>query len=189
MRASPKKKPTCAAALAAALLCLTLPVSAATLEVDKTRSKIDVAAKATGHDFTGTLKNDTVKATGDVAKLKPESLELTWNFSDLKTADDGRDAEMLKWLGGAAPKGSFKFVKFWTDKEGVDHAAGTLTIHGVTKTVYFPFAVTKDGEWVTAKGSAELDYKDFGLPLVRAMLVMTVNPKLVVTFQVVGKVK
>jgi len=183
------KSMTTSAVLVGTLLCLAMPVTAATLEVDKTRSKIAVAATATGHDFSGTLKDYTVKATGAVAKLKPESLELNWNFSDLKTADNGRDAEMLKWLGGAAPKGSFKFVKFWTDKAGVDHAAGTLTIHGVSKTVYFPFAVKKDGEWVTASGSAELNYKDFGLPLVRAMLVMTVNPKLVVTFQLVGKVK
>jgi hypothetical protein len=62
-------------------------------------------------------------------------------------------------------------------------------IHGVAKTVYFPFTVKKDGEWVTASGQVEMDYKDFGLPLVRAMLVMTVDPKLVVNFQLVGKVK
>jgi len=183
------KTPTNLAALSLTLLCLAVPVTAATLEVDKTRSKIEVAAKATGHDFSGILKEYTVKATGDLAKLKPESLELNWNFSNLKTADDGRDTEMLKWLGAATPMGSFKFIKFWTDKAGVDHAAGTLTIHGVGKTVYFPFKVKKDGEWVTASGTAELDYKDFGLPVVRAMLVMTVDPKLVVTFQVVGKVK
>ncbi|MCX6880691.1 MAG: YceI family protein [Verrucomicrobia bacterium] len=171
------------------LLCSMFAVSAATLEVDQTRSKLQVDAKATGHAFSGTLKNYTVKATGDTSKLKPESLELSWNFSDLDTDDKGRDAEMLKWLGGGAPKGNFKFVKFWTDKDGVDHAQGTLTIHGVAKTVYFPFTVKKDGAWVTASGKVELDYKDFGLPLVRAMLVMTVDPKLVVNFQLVGKVK
>lgn len=183
------KTPTKFAALAATLLCSMLAVPAATLEVDKTRSKIQVDAKATGHAFTGTLKAYTLKATGDVAKLKPGSLELSWSFSDLDTADDGRDAEMIKWLGGGAPKGSFKFVKFWTDKDGVDHAAGTLTIHGIAKTVYFPFTVKKDGEWVTASGQLEMDYTDFGLPVVRAMLVMTVDPKLVVKFQLVGKVK
>jgi len=177
------------AALAGSLLWVTLPASAATLEVDKTRSKIQVDAKATGHGFSGVLKDYTIKATGDTAKLKPESLELNWKFNDLKTAEDGRDVEMIKWLGGDTPKGSFKFIKFWTDKAGADHAAGTLTIHGVSKTVYFPFTVKKSGEWVTASGTAEIDYKDFGLPLVRAMLVMTVDPRLVISFQVVGKVK
>jgi len=183
------KLPTPFAALMGTFLSLMIPVSAATLEVDKARSKIQVDAKATGHAFSGLLTDYTVKASGDSAKLKPEALELNWKFNDLKTADDGRDAEMIKWLGGGTPKGSFKFVKFWTDKAGVDHAAGTLTIHGVAKTVYFPFTVKKDGEWVTASGTAELDYKDFGLPVVRAMLVMTVDPKLVIHFQVVGKVK
>ena len=182
------KTTTPIAHLLGTLLGTTLALSAATLEVDKTRSKIQVDAKATGHAFTGTLKAYTAKATGDSAKLKPDSLELSWNFSDLKTDDDGRDAEMIKWLGGGAPKGSFKFVKFWTDKTG-DKAEGTLTIHGVSKTVYFPFTVKKDGEWVTASGKVEMDYKDFGLPLVRAMVVMTVDPKLVVNFQLVGKVK
>ncbi len=170
------------------LLCSILTLSAATLDVDKTRSKIQVEAKATGHAFTGTLKDYTIKATGDEDKLKPTTLELAWNFSDLKTEDDARDVEMIKWLGGGAPKGSFKFVKFWTDKTG-DKAEGSLTIHGVSKTVYFPFTVKKDGEWVTASGKIEMDYKDFGLPVVRAMLVMTVDPKLVVNFQVVGKLK
>jgi polyisoprenoid-binding protein YceI len=177
------------APLVGTLLGSMLAVSAATLEVDKTRSKIQVDAKATGHAFTGTLKAYTVKATGDEAKLKPDSLELSWNFTDLDTDDDGRDAEMIKWLGGGTPKGTFKFVKFWTDKAGVDNAQGTLTIHGVSKTVYFPFAVKQDGEWVTATGKVEMDYKDFGLPLVRAMVVMTVDPKVVVNFQIVGKVK
>ena len=175
--------------MAGTLLGSMLSLSAATLEVDKTRSKIQVDAKATGHAFTGTLKDYTIKASGDAVKLKPESLELSWNFTDLKTADVGRDAAMIQWLGGGKPKGSFKFVKFWADKSGVDKAAGTLTIHGVTKTVYFPFAVKKDGEWITASGHVEMDYKDFGLPLVRAMVVMTVDPRLVVKFQLVGKVK
>ena len=182
------KPSTTFAIMVGTLQCTILAVSAATLEVDKARSKIQVEAKATGHAFTGTLKDYTVKATGETAKLKPQSLELSWNFADLKTDDDGRDAEMLKWLGGGTPKGSFKFVKFWTDKTG-DKAEGALTIHGVTKTVYFPFVVKKDGEWVTASGKVEMDYKDFGLPVVRAMLVMTVDPKLVVNFQMVGKVK
>jgi polyisoprenoid-binding protein YceI len=183
------KTTTVITSLIGTLLCSMLGASAATLEVDKTRSKIQVDAKATGHAFTGTLKAYTVKATGDAAKLKPDSLELSWNFSDLDTDDDGRDKEMIKWLGGGAPKGSFKFVKFWTDKAGVDNAQGTLTIHGVSKTVYFPFTVKKDGEWVTATGKVEMDYKDFDLPLVRAMVVMTVDPKVVVNFQLVGKVK
>lgn len=162
--------------------------SAASLEVDKGKSKIQVAAKATGHEFTGTLTDYTITASGDEATLKPTALDLSWSFKNLDTADAGRDAEMVKWLGGGAPKGSYKFVKVWS-KNGVDYAEGTLTINGVAKTVHIPITVKKDGAVVTTIGKLVIDYKDFGLPLVRAMLVMTVDPQLTISFTVVGKVK
>lgn len=162
---------------------------AASLEVDQARSRIQVDAKATGHNFTGTLKNYTAQVSGDTTSLKPESFDLNWKFKDLDTDDAKRDAEMIKWLEGGDPKGSFKFIKSWTGKDGQPHGMGTLTIHGVSKTVSFPYTVKKEGEWVTIDGNAALDYRDFKLPIIRAMAVMTVNPKLNVRFHVVGKVK
>ena len=162
--------------------------SAATLEVDKAKSKIQVAAKATGHDFTCTLTDYTITASGDETTMKPTALDLSWSFKNLKTEDDGRDAAMLTWLGGGAPKGSYKFVKIWS-KAGVDYAEGTLTINGVAKTVQIPLTVKKDGAVITTSGKTEIDYTNFGLPVVRAMLVMTVDPKLTISFTVVGKVK
>ena len=71
----------------------------------------------------------------------------------------------------------------------MDYAEGTLTINGVAKIVQIPLTVKKDGAVITTSGKTEIDYKDFGLPLVRAMLVMTVDPKLTISFTVVGKVK
>jgi polyisoprenoid-binding protein YceI len=163
-------------------------VSAATLEVDKAKSSIQVAAKATGHEFTGTLKDYTVTASGDEATLKPTALDLSWSFKNLDTADAKRDAEMMKWLGGGDPKGSYKFVKVWS-KNGVDYAEGVLKINGAVKTVQIPIVVKKSGDVVTTTGKLVIDYKDFGLPLIRAMLVMTVDPELTISFSVVGKVK
>lgn len=162
---------------------------AATLEVDKGNSRIQVDAKATGHNFTGTLKDYTVSVSGDAASLKPEGFDLSWVFTDLDSADAKRDAEMIKWLGGGKPKGSFKFVKSWTHQSGAQHAMGTLTINGVSKTISFPFTAKKEGEWVTIQGKVSMDYQNFSLPVIRAMAVMTVDPKLVVRFHVVGKVK
>lgn len=162
---------------------------AATLDVDKGRSRIQVDAKATGHTFAGTLEKFNASVTGDAASLKPAGFDLTWNFSDLKTADEKRDAEMIKWLGGKAPKGSFKFTKSWADKSGKTMGMGTLTIHGVSKTVSFPYTASQEGGWVTIDGKVAMDYQDFGLPIIRAMAVMTVEPKLSVRFHIVGKVK
>lgn len=162
---------------------------AATLDLDKERSRIQVDAKATGHNFTGTLSDYKASASGDATSLKPAAFTLSWNFTDLKTDDVKRDAEMIKWLGGGAPKGTFKFDKSWTDKTGNEQGMGTLTINGVSKTVSFPFTAKKDGEWVTIDGKVSMDYQNFSLPVIRAMMVMTVEPQLVVRFHVVGKVK
>lgn len=171
------------------LLCVAATSHAASLEVDAGRSRIQAEAKATGHAFTCTLEKFTAKVAGDDGSLAPAAFDLNWNFQDLKTADEDRDAEMIKWLGSGKPQGSFKFVKSWTDKDGGTNAQGTLTINKVSKTIYFPYTAKKDGDVVTIDGKVTLDYQNFNLPLVRAMMVMTVNPKLVVTFHVVGKVK
>ena len=170
------------------LLLVPFLASAGTLKIDTSKSRIQVDAKATGHEFTGTLSAFTAKVSGDDATLQPTAVDLKWKFSDLKTEDDKRDKEMIKWLGGGAPEGSFTFAKTWTDK-GKTYAMGKLKIHGVSKDISFPYTAKKDGTWVTIDGTASLDYQDFGLPVIRAMAVMTVNPKLTVRFHLVGEAK
>lgn len=175
---------------ALSILCISAPVvRSATVEVDSARSRIQVDAKATGHAFGGNLEKYTISAEGDAATNQPTALNLAWNFKDLKTADEKRDVEMIKWLGGGSAKGSFKFVKSWDMKPDGGQAQGTLMINGVSKTVAFPYTVKRDGEWVTVDGKVSMDYQNFKLPIIRAMAVMTVDPKLVIRFHVVGKVK
>ena len=177
--------------IALCMLSLVLGVheaGAESLAVDKSRSRIQVDAKATGHRFTGNLKSYEVDVEGDAVSLDPKSFELKWKFKDLDTDDAKRDAEMMKWLGGSDEKGSFKLNKAWTDEKGVQRGTGTLTIHGVSKSVSFPYTAKKDGEWVTIDGKVSMDYRNFDLPVIRAMAVMTVDPQLVVRFHVVGKV-
>ncbi len=171
------------------VLCAATLGHAATLDLDKERSRIQVDAKATGHNFTGTLSDYTASVAGEAASLKPSAFTLSWNFTDLKTDDAKRDAEMIKWLGGGTPKGTFKFLKSWTDKAGNEQGMGNLTINGVSKTLSFPYTAKKDSEWVTIDGKVTMDYQNFKLPIIRAMAVMTVEPQLVVRFHVVGKVK
>jgi polyisoprenoid-binding protein YceI len=177
-------------ALSLLLLALTpLRVTAATLDIDDEKSRIQVDAKATGHAFTGTLDKFTATVKGDATTVEPDAFDLQWSFKDLKTDDAKRDKEMLKWLGGGDPKGKFQFKKSWVDAKGTRQAMGTLTIKGVEKTISFPFTAAKEGDWVTIDGTAGMDYEDFGLPIIRAMAVMTVDPKLAVRFHIVGKIK
>lgn len=170
------------------MCCLAASARAASLQVDQDRSRIQVDAKATGHSFTGTLKKYTATASGDSSSLVPEGFALGWSFKDLDTAEKDRDKQMIQWLGGGDPKGSFKFIKSWTDSKGGLNAQGTLTINGVTKTISFPYTVKKEGNWVTVDGTVSMNYQDFKLPIIRAMAVMTVDPKLNVRFHVVGKI-
>lgn len=162
---------------------------AATVEVDADRTRIQVDAKATGHTFAGTLQNYTIRAEGNRENNQPTALSLEWKFNDLKTDDEKRDKEMIKWLGGGSPKGSFKFLKSWDETPEGGHAQGILTINGVSKTVAFKYKVKRDDEWVTLDGKVSMDYQDFKLPIIRAMALMTVDPKLEVRFHVVGRIK
>ena len=82
--------------------------------------------------------------------------------------------------GGPADKGGIK---------AGGKAQGTLTINGVPKVVSFSYSVKKEGEWLTVDGKVSMDYQDFKLPIIRAMALMTVDPKLVIRFHVVGKAK
>lgn len=91
---------------------------AVVLDIDPDRSRIQVDAKATGHEFTGDLKQYTVKVEGDATKAQPTKFELGWDFNDLKTGEAKRDVEMVKWLGGGKPKGTFIFDKAWDVKSG-----------------------------------------------------------------------
>jgi len=166
-----------------------IPLQAASLEVDKQRSHIQVDASATAHSFTGTLKTFEAKVSGDASSLKPTGFDLSWKFGDLDSAEPKRDAEMIKWLGDGNPKGSFKFIKSWTDNAGRDNGMGTLTIHGVSKTIAFPYTVKQESGLVTIDGKVEMDYQNFNLPIVRAMAIMTVDPKLEVSFHIVGKIR
>lgn len=163
--------------------------AAATLEVDQERSRIQVDAKATGHNFTGNLTKYKIEAEGDEATCEPTELSLSWDFEDLDTADEKRDKEMIKWLGGGDPKGSFKFIKCWDETAAGGSAQGSLTINGVSKTIAFPYTVKKEGDWVTVDGKVTIDHQNFKLPIIRAMAVMTVDPSLTIRFHVVGKVK
>ena len=60
-------------------------------------------------------------------------------------------------------------------------------IHGVTQEVQMPVTVTHTGSIWDISGQTTLDYRDFKLSKIRKALVLTVNPKVRVTFHLVGR--
>jgi len=160
------------------------------LKIDPAHSSVKFDASATGHNFGGFLKKFDAKVSGDPTSLQPTSATLDWDFADLDTQDAKRDSAMLAWLEhGKMPKGTFKMIKPWTAKDGKTWVQGTLTIHGISKTVAFPIQSSKTGDHVKIDGEVWLDYQDFSLPIVRTMAVMTVDPKLKVSFHLEGDAK
>ncbi len=173
--------------LSATFAGLAATVGAAPLAVDYHQSKIDVAVTATVDSFVGHLEK--YEATVDCAAVTnlPTKAGVSFNFSDLKTGNTDRDAEMLKWLEYSAnPKAAFALTG-WSQSGATNLAVGELTIHGVKKSIQMP-AVAKNtnGTW-DITGEANFDYRDFNLPKIRKMLLLVVDPHLKVTFHLVGK--
>jgi polyisoprenoid-binding protein YceI len=165
-------------------------VRAADMNVDARRSWVKVDASATGHSFSGSLKKFDARVSGDAATLAPSAASLEWNFADLDTDEAKRDVEMLKWLEhGKWPKGSFQMTKSWTDNAGKTWVQGSLKIHSVSKSVAFPIETAKNGDRISINGLVWIDYRDFGLPIIRSMAVMTVDPKLKISFHLEGETK
>src|SRR5882672_11294472 len=129
------------------LLPCVVPAAARTLKIDRSRSFVDVDVDAT-KDFTAHL--DTYAATvgvDDAGKIK--GAVFTFKFTDLKSGNDSRDADMIKWLGGGTPEGRFELGNLALTPDGQGQASGRLTFHGVTERVEFPVNIVRAGDSYT----------------------------------------
>lgn len=174
-----------------AVLALSLaPANASDLTVDAHKSWLKFDASATGHSFDGALKKFDAEVSGDATSLTPAAVSLSWDFKDLDTDEPKRDVEMLKWLEyGKSPKGSFQMTKSWVDGSGVTWVQGTLKIHSIARPIAFPIQTSKNGDHVKIDGQVWIDYQNFGLPIVRNMAIMKVDPKLKISFHLEGDAK
>jgi len=167
-------------------------VQGAEFVIDETKSHITVNAAATGHQFKGYLSAYQAEIRGDAESLKPESAKVTWKFKDLDTKEQKRDEKMLKWLEiDKFPDGVFELTRVF-EKEVLGkkqkYALGTISIHGVSKKLVFPIVTLKEGRTLTISGQAALNTEDYGLPIIR-FLVMTVKPELTVDFSLTGTIR
>ena len=173
-----------------AILCAGMAArgQAEPLTIDYTKSDIQVAVDSTLHSFSGHLDKYTaeVDATESSNNL-PTKAEVSFDFADLKTGDKGRDADMLKWLDhDKFPTATFHLTG-WEKDGDTNYALGELTIHGVKQSLKMPVAVTQTGGVWDIAGEVDLDYRNFSLPKIRKMLMLTVDPHLRVAFHLVGQ--
>ena len=157
------------------------------LALDAAQSRIEVAVKATVDSFTARLNHfEPVILVDDAGRIT--TARLTFQFRDLVTGKDKRDAAMHKWQQtDAFPSGSFELTALTPQAENRFNAAGRLTLHGVTREVQFPVTISRQGDVYALSGDVTLDTREFGLPVIRMYALLKVDPMVQVRFQLQGR--
>jgi polyisoprenoid-binding protein YceI len=169
-------------------LALLLPLAAfaaeRTVKIDKERSFVDVDVSVTAASFTGHLDAYEVKVTtDDSGKIK--GTVFTFKFADLKTGNPDRDDAMIKWLGGGAPEGRYEMGNLAMAPDGQGQVSGRLAFHDVVELVEFPVNITRTDGTYTITGETTVDYRTWGLKVIRKMM-FKVDPEVKVRFKLVG---
>jgi polyisoprenoid-binding protein YceI len=168
------------------LIAMISMASAGTMKVDAQKSWLKLDCKATGHSWSSNVKTFTATVSGDDATLVPTAAQVKWQFSDIDSTKPDRDKKMLDWLNAAKnPTGSWKMTGQWKDSAGKQYVKGPLTIAGISKEIVIPVTAKKSGNVVSLDGETWIDTTDFGLPII-TMMVMTVNPKVKISFHLEG---
>lgn len=174
---------------AAGLLLAAVPLRAAErpLRVDPGQSRIDIAVKATVDSFTGRLSAYVPEiVVGDDGRVV--SARLAFRFMDVVTGKPKRDQAMHNWQRTKEfPDGEFVLAALTPGAEGAGQARGRLTFHGVTREIVFPATVTIHGDACAIDGDAAVDVRDFGLPVIRMMGLLKVDPVVHVRFHLQGR--
>lgn len=160
------------------------------LAIDLAQSRVEVVVKATVDSFTGKLSQyEPAIAIGDDGRVV--SARLAFRFRDVVTGKDGRDKAMHKWQEtDKFPDGLFVLTSLEPGPNPANGrvASGRLTFHGVTRDLQFPAAVIHEGNAYAVDGDATIDTREFGLPIIRMMGLLKVDPVVHVKFHLQGKV-
>lgn len=159
------------------------------LVIEPAQTHVDVVVHATVDSFTGKLaKFDSAVAVGDDGRVL--SARVAFNFRDVFTGKEGRDKAMHKWQDtDKFPDGVFVLTSLdsaSTPDQG-QIAIGRLTLHGVARELRFPVTVVRAGETYAIAGDATVDTREFGLPIIRMMAVLKVDPLVHVKFHLQGR--
>ncbi|WP_438480593.1 YceI family protein [Oleiharenicola lentus] len=180
------KIPRCLNVLVLALPLIGFAAGPGVLKVDRSRSFIEVDVDAT-KDFTARLDHYDLAVTFDAAN-KVKSAVLTFKFTDLKTSDSKRDADMIAWLGGGSPEGKFDLGNIAQVPNGQGQVSGRLSFHGAVERVEIPISFAREGNDFTITGETVIDYRNWNLPKIRKAMLFTVDPDVKVRFKISGTV-
>jgi polyisoprenoid-binding protein YceI len=159
------------------------------LVIDKEHSRIEAEVKSTMDNFSAKLGSYDAAISVDVAEKRVISAQLKFRFADVKTGNEKRDAEMLHWEQTEQfPDCVYSLVSLLPAASGTYSARGKFTLHGVTKEITFPVVIgVKEPGTYTIEGNLPIDTRDYGLPVIRKVAILKVNPVLQVKFHLEGK--
>lgn len=176
--------------LLAVLLGLLAPVLSAAdriLVLDPVQSRVEIVVKATVDSFTGKLAQPqavvTLASDGSVA-----GANLSFKFRDILTGKEKRDRAMHDWQqSDTFPDGRFVLAGLTATAPGRFDALGRLTFHGVTRDLTFPVTIATDHAVYAIDGEAVVDTREFGLPIIRMLGLLKVDPLVRIRFHLQGR--
>jgi polyisoprenoid-binding protein YceI len=158
------------------------------LVLDPEHSSIEVLVHATFDSFLGRLEKFQTDIAIDPARARTQRAVVTFAFADLKTGRPGRDRDMLEWSeNNQYPTVEFRMETLDQTPGAPTQARGSLKIHGIEHATTFPVSFLIEGPLYAIDGEVMLDYRDFGLPIIRKFFVLTVDPRLRVRFHLQGR--
>jgi polyisoprenoid-binding protein YceI len=160
-----------------------LRAGAGLLVVDADTSYIQVAVSSTADSFAGVLEKYDAAIEAAPSDRLPSKAEVKFDFKDLKTGNVKRDKAMLEWMGYTNHPGAAFRLTDWKQDGTNTVASGEFTLHGVTHTMAIPVRVEHEGDNWSITGRTEINHLDYGLPKIRKLAVLTVDPRLKVRFE------
>lgn len=156
------------------------------LGIDLAHSHVEVAVKATADSFVARLRQyEPSIRIGDGGRVT--AARFVFHFRDVATGKDGRDKAMHKWQQtDTYPDGEFVLSSIEAAADGTTTAFGRLTLHGVTRDLRFPVSIARQGDTYAIDGDATVDTREFGLPIIRMLALLKVDPVVHVRFHLQG---
>lgn len=173
-----------------AVLILALPLAAradgSLIIMDRAQSHVDIAVKATLGSFVAHLEDFDAAISMDPESERVGTAAFHADLSAVKTGIADRDHNMIVWLqANEFPQVVFELKGMDRGSDGALTARGRFQLHGQTHDISFPVRVTVDRGLAAIDGTASLDTRDFGLPIIR-FFVLTVDPVVQVKFHLKG---
>jgi polyisoprenoid-binding protein YceI len=158
------------------------------LVLDPAQSRVEVAVKATVDSFTARLPAYVTEIdVGEGGRIS--AARFAFQFRDLLTGKPKRDAAMHEWQDtDRHPAGEFRLAGLEVGADGRAEARGRLTLHGVTRDVAFPVTILREDNRYAIDGDVPIDVREHGLPVIRLLGLLKVDPVVRVRFHLQGSV-